>query len=99
MNQISFAKLLLVVSIAAAVLSAIDANPHFVETAPINENFDDLECACPRILIPVCASNGKTYDNWCIFDCAAKKSKTRMEIVKKAACDQDEHLEDEDFPL
>lgn len=99
MNQISFAKLFLVVSIAAVVMSAIDANPRSVEQAPANEDFDDLECACPRILIPVCASNGKTYDNLCIFECVAEKSKIRMEIVKKAACDQDERLDAGDFPL
>lgn len=35
--------------------------------------FEHLDCACPRNLNPVCASNGLTYPNDCVFKCALKK--------------------------
>lgn len=57
-----------------------------------NEVADDDEplCPCPRIYDPVCASNGETYSNDCIFRCAAKHKKLRGEkisVMKVGVCD------------
>ena len=34
---------------------------------------DPNTCKCSKILQPVCATNGFTYDNVCIFDCLREK--------------------------
>lgn len=48
-------------------------------------------CVCPRILMPVCASNGKTYSNECEFNCAREAAKEKgmgdMYIVRNGDCD------------
>lgn len=50
---------------------------------------EDALCPCSRILDPVCADNGKTYANKCLFRCAAKALEKRGEkitIVKQGEC-------------
>lgn len=45
-------------------------------------------CPCPRIYMPVCASNGKTFPNECEFECVAKSREGHgMRIVKMGECD------------
>merc|ERR1711920_251887 len=41
---------------------------------------------CPRIRRPVCASNGVTYSNACVFRDAKCKSPTKIEIVHEGSC-------------
>ena len=43
---------------------------------------------CPRSYHPVCASNGLTYENECVFRAIVCENDVKgMTIVKKAACD------------
>lgn len=52
----------------------------------------DYVCICTRVLNPVCASNGVTYANPCIFDC--NKSKNQDLYIKfKGNCDT-KHVDD-----
>jgi hypothetical protein len=47
------------------------------------------ECpkACPAIVMPVCASNGKTYNNDCVFNIEkCKTNDTLLTIVKTGEC-------------
>ncbi|KAK5641401.1 hypothetical protein RI129_009948 [Pyrocoelia pectoralis] len=52
----------------------------------VSTNAEEI-CPCPRILMPVCASNGRTYNNMCEFECAAKKS--NLKLVKRSSCESD----------
>ncbi|XP_055542561.1 serine protease inhibitor dipetalogastin-like [Wyeomyia smithii] len=55
-------------------------------------------CACPRMFLPVCASNGLTYDNECLMHCAEHKQGITLDVVKRAACDGAEPTSDEEQP-
>lgn len=105
MHQINLARILLVISITAFVISTIDAAP---EAQVIRlrrsqrsakhgsgKHSSDLgePCPCPRMLWPVCGSDGRNYDNECILNCATK-ARSDLKLVKKAPCgDEDEDLE------
>ncbi|XP_073676121.1 serine protease inhibitor Kazal-type 1-like [Garra rufa] len=41
---------------------------------------------CPMIYLPVCGTNGKTYNNECELCAAAKTSKTKILIRKQGHC-------------
>ncbi|CAG9772653.1 unnamed protein product [Ceutorhynchus assimilis] len=53
-------------------------------------------CMCPKIYMPVCASNGKTYGNKCIFDCEHMKllqaNEEGISLVKEYPCDEETEL-------
>lgn len=48
-------------------------------------------CICPRILNPVCGSNGKTYSNECMFRCQKtddeKLTGKEVKILTRRSCD------------
>ena len=45
----------------------------------------DCEKPCPNILRPVCGSDGKTYDNECLFENAKCKNPS-LTITHKGVC-------------
>lgn len=64
----------------------------YSENNEINDSVprDEYACPCPRNMDPVCASNGKTYNNECLFDCARRYWKSRsveIKMVKKGRCE------------
>lgn len=40
---------------------------------------EKASCACGRIYLPVCSSNGRTYNNMCEFECQAEFMKLRYD--------------------
>lgn len=47
-------------------------------------------CPCPRNYQPVCANNGRTYPNKCVFDCEANSAQGRsvkLRMVAKSSCE------------
>uniref|UniRef100_A0A6M2E2G1 Putative follistatin-like kazal domain protein n=1 Tax=Xenopsylla cheopis TaxID=163159 RepID=A0A6M2E2G1_XENCH len=47
-------------------------------------------CPCPRNLDPVCATNGETFSNPCLFNCAKEfeaRSGRSIEILRRGRCD------------
>ncbi|ODM93806.1 Serine protease inhibitor dipetalogastin [Orchesella cincta] len=42
-------------------------------------------CICTKIYLPVCGSNGVTYDNPCILECA-QKSNPGITMVREGRC-------------
>lgn len=47
-------------------------------------NAEEDRCPCPRNLEPVCASNGRTYNNMCEYKCVEEKY--NLKITKRSAC-------------
>ncbi|XP_050311156.1 serine protease inhibitor Kazal-type 1-like [Anthonomus grandis grandis] len=49
-------------------------------------------CACPRIYMPICASDQHTYGNECLMDCESFKMQTRglgsLRVLRGGACDE-----------
>lgn len=52
------------------------------------------DCACPRNLDPICASNGQTYSNLCTFECELEamdiQLRKNLRIVKKGFCENED---------
>ena len=46
---------------------------------------------CPFIYSPVCASNGKSYDNYCLMDVYACEQKEELHIVHDGFCEGGEN--------
>lgn len=47
-------------------------------------------CACARNYMPVCANNGRTYPNKCVFECAANSPigrSAKLRMVANTGCD------------
>ncbi|CAH2093171.1 unnamed protein product [Euphydryas editha] len=44
---------------------------------------DDDTCNCPKILLPVCASDGKSYSNRCMMKCVGGSDLT---VVSRGMC-------------
>jgi len=81
-----------------AIVEAVDAIKNIQADQVADEAADEPEAdkrcvrGCPKILSPVCGSNGKTYDNKCLFGiaaCWAKKKGLLLTSVKGSckACD------------
>ncbi|CAG9861988.1 unnamed protein product [Phyllotreta striolata] len=58
-----------------------------MEDSDIPLTNDDLNCDCPKISQPVCASDGKFYTNMCFLRCYQKKS-PKLKPVSKSYCSQ-----------
>merc|ERR1711931_278332 len=43
---------------------------------------------CPKIMAPVCGSDGKTYNNKCLLEVAACESGKDLEVVKQGPCEE-----------
>lgn len=55
---------------------------------------EEKKCACHKIMSPVCASNGKTYTNSCLFKCAQKEHRAKgqiINIVHRGHCKTDDN--------
>ncbi|XP_026474021.1 serine protease inhibitor dipetalogastin-like [Ctenocephalides felis] len=55
------------------------------------QNVQRPPCPCPRNLDPVCASNGETFSNPCLFNCAKEfeaRSGRSIEIARRGRCDE-----------
>lgn len=46
-------------------------------------------CSCPRDLAPVCASDGKTYNNECLMRCAG----AHVSFIRSGRCDPDHNID------
>lgn len=54
------------------------------DSLPLIEEIQN--CKCPRIYLPVCASDNKTYTNLCWMNCVATIKKTPLRYVQMGMC-------------
>lgn len=95
------------ISIAAVIVSSIDAaaaEEQLLKTDRRSQRTTLIQhrskspyeqCPCPRILWQVCGSDGITYGNKCLFNCAAKR-RSGLKMVKAAPCDSEESEEEQE---
>lgn len=59
----------------------------------IGSSHETPVCACARNYMPVCASNGRTYANKCVFDCdnSGLGRSAQLRIVANTNCDDQEN--------
>jgi hypothetical protein len=48
-------------------------------------SLDEELCPCPKLFWPVCGSNGRTYANTCLLQCAQKTNK-QLELLAEGEC-------------
>lgn len=69
-----------------------------LDSAQAECDLADSTCPCPKIYKPICASNGETYNNPCIFECFKKECPEEARNVEKVSdgrCDgESEEFED-----
>lgn len=44
-------------------------------------------CTCTRNYLPICGSNGETYSNQCLLDCARYNTHQDITVVKQGPCE------------
>lgn len=81
-EKMGLRKLILIVGIAAAVMQPTDS-------ATIGDQ--GSSCMCSREYFPICASNGITYSNECLFNCAKEQNKD-LDIRFYGECIEDHSL-------
>lgn len=55
--------------------------------AQMSTAFGVSPCACARNSQPVCGSDGKTYSNECLLNCASSKSEKKITVYKDVSCE------------
>lgn len=87
MNRNIYVMVVLLMSISVFISTTIEASA-------VPEVQRRSICACPRMYVPVCASNGVTYGNTCTFNCAASKV-ANLKIMREGECDDDDGIWEE----
>lgn len=97
MNKFGLVSILAIISVALLMQSAecskIDNEIDFFDEELLQETDIDSEeepiCICTREYNPLCASNGKTYGNDCLFRCEAdtpRGQRTNLRILHRGDC-------------
>ncbi|KAF9801930.1 hypothetical protein SFRURICE_016180 [Spodoptera frugiperda] len=47
-------------------------------------------CTCTRNYLPICGSNGETYSNQCLLDCARYNTHQDITVVKQGPCESEQ---------
>lgn len=70
------------------VIGLVFAVVHSVLGSPIDVAIEEDDCVCTRIYSPICALNGITYSNQCMFDCEKRKH-IELEMDFEGDCDNE----------
>jgi len=72
------------------VAACNDGNESLIvaHTGACDKSVKDCNKPCPKIYLPVCGSDGKTYNNKCLLEVAACESGEDLEVVKEGPCEE-----------